>query len=461
MSNPYRTENPSTGEVEATWPDLDEAGVQAAVERAHTAFASWRETTPAERAAVLNAIADAYDARAEELAAVVGTEMGKPRKQALGELQLVSGIYRWYAEEGPRLLATEELPPQGSAGSEVRTEPVGVLLGVMPWNFPHYQVARFVAPNLMVGNTVLLKHAEICAKSAELIEELLLGAGVPEGVYVNLFAPVPLIEGVIADPRVRGVSLTGSERAGAAVAEAAGRNLKKSVLELGGSDPMIVLDDVDVARVATSAARGRLGNCGQACNSPKRMFVLDSVYDEFLATLVAEVEKAQVGDPADEGTAVGPMSSTQARDGLAEQVEDAKAKGATVHVGGEPLDRPGAFYAPTVLTDVTEDMRAWSEELFGPVAIVHKVADVDEAVALANASEFGLSGSVWSSDDDRAAEVADRLEVGMAFVNEHGTTLPGLPFGGVKRSGYGRELYRDGMSEFVNRKLVRVARKRG
>ncbi|NHN56802.1 NAD-dependent succinate-semialdehyde dehydrogenase [Calidifontibacter sp. DB0510] len=454
----YRTENPTTGEVEQVFDDLDKAGMDDAIGRAESAYETWRSTSPQDRAAILAKVAQLYGERAEELAAAATKEMGKPTKEALGEVQLSAMIYQWYADNGPGLLADEELPAQGAQRSVVRKEPIGVLLGVMPWNFPYYQVARFAAPNLMLGNTILLKHAEICAASALLMEQIFTEAGLPKGAYVNVFAPHDVIAQAIADPRVQGVSLTGSERAGTAVAKLAGENLKKAVLELGGSDPFIVLDAADVAGVAKAAARGRMMNSGQACNSPKRMFVADAIYDQFVDELTAQVEKLTTGDPADAATRMGPMSSVTARDTLAEQVQDAIDKGATVRTGGKVADGPGAFYPPTVLTDITPEMRAWSEELFGPVAMVYRMTDVDEAIKQANESAYGLSGSVWSDDPEKAAEVADRLDVGMAYVNEHGTTLPGLPFGGVKNSGFGRELAADGMGEFVNRKLIRVAK---
>ena len=456
LSN-YRTENPTTGEVERTFEELDRDGAIAAVDRAHTAHTEWRELPAEQRADVLRRAADLYDERADELARAIAVEMGKPVKEAKGEVQLAGSIYRWYADHGPQLLREEELDAQGALRSVVHHEAVGVLLGVMPWNYPYYQVARFAAPNLMIGNTILLKHAGICAASATLMEEVLQQAGLPEGAYINLFAPSRIIPDVIADPRVQGVSLTGSEAAGASVAEAAGKNLTKSVLELGGSDAMLVLDAADVDAMARTAARARLSNSGQACNSPKRIFVADDIHDEFVAALTRHVEGTVVGDPLDESTRMGPMSSMQARDDLDEQVRDAVDKGATLHTGGMPMDRAGAFYAPTVLTDITPEMRAWEEELFGPVVMVYRMTDVDEALAQANASPFGLSGSVWSDDPEKAAAVATRLDVGMAYVNEHGTTKAGLPFGGVKRSGYGRELAVDGLNEFVNRKLVRVA----
>lgn len=453
----YRTENPTTGEVEKTFDELDRAGALSAVEQAHSTYEQWRQVSPADRAAVLSRTADLYEERSDELARAIAVEMGKPLRQGKGEVALAASIYRWYAEHGPQLLEEQQLDPQGALRSVVLREPVGALLGIMPWNFPYYQVARFAAPNLMLGNTMLLKHAPICAASAQLMEDVLRDAGLLDGAYVNVYASDAVIADVIADPRVRGVSLTGSERAGAAVAQEAGKNLTKSVLELGGSDAMLVLDSTSVGDVAKVAARARLSNCGQACNSPKRMFVADDIYDEFVDAFSAEVAKATVGDPTDDATRVGPMSSRDARDRLDEQVQDAVDKGATVRTGGKPLDGSGAFYAPTVLTDLTPQMRAWNEELFGPVGMIYRMADVEEALEVANSSSYGLSGSVWSDDPEKAAEVAARLDVGMAYVNEHGTTMPGLPFGGVKNSGYGRELAEDGMQEFVNRKLIRIS----
>ncbi|MDQ2850930.1 NAD-dependent succinate-semialdehyde dehydrogenase [Dermatophilaceae bacterium Sec6.4] len=451
----YRTENPASGKVLATFEELDDAGVQAALNAAHTGFASWRRTDAADRAAALSRTADLYEQRSDELASAIATEMGKPVKEAAGEVALAASIYRYYAEQGRKGLEQDTLDER----SVVLKEPVGVLIGIMPWNFPYYQVARFAAPNLLLGNTILLKHAPICAASALLMEQILHEAGVPADAYQNIFASNEQIADLLTDPRVQGISLTGSERAGSAVAETAGRNLKKVVLELGGSDPMIVLDSADMARTTKVAARARLSNCGQACNSPKRMFVMADLYDEFVDGLTQQFAGTRVGDPFEDGVLVGPMSSSEALDRLEEQVKDAIDKGATVRTGGGRLDRDGYFMEPTVLTDVTPQMRAFTEELFGPVAVVYKVDSADEAVEAANASQFGLSGSVWTSDVDKGRAVAQRLDVGMAFVNEHGTTAPDLPFGGVKRSGYGRELASYGMDEFVNKKLVRGARK--
>lgn len=339
----------------------------------------------------------------------------------------------------------------------MQIEPIGPLVGVMPWNYPYYQVARFVAPNLMAGNTILLKHAGICAASSEEMARILHAAGIPQDAYVPLFVSHEQLADVIADHRIRGVSLTGSERAGEAVAANAGEHLKKSVLELGGSDPLIVLEDADLEQVARTVATARLSNAGQACNSPKRMFVPAEQLEAFVTVVVEVFESARVGDPLAPGVEVGPLSSIGARDGVVEQVRRAVEQGATLHTGGSALDGEGAFMRPAVLTGVTPAMDAYREEIFGPVAVIHGVESVDEAVELANDVPFGLSGSVWGTDIARAQEIADRLEVGMVYVNEHGTTLPGLPFGGVKRSGFGRELGRWGLGEFVNVRLRRTA----
>ncbi|MDN5693363.1 MAG: NAD-dependent succinate-semialdehyde dehydrogenase, partial [Micrococcaceae bacterium] len=449
--------NPATGVVEQEFTSATDADVARAVERADAAFTSWRETPAEQRAAALAAVADAFQERGDELARVISTEMGKPFAQAQGEVALSSSIYRWYADHGPALLQEETLDVGDSAKSVVVTDPVGVLMGVMPWNFPQYQVARFAAPNLMLGNTILLKHASICARTAELIEEILHAAGIPEDAYINLFVSTDQITDVVADPRVRGVSLTGSEGAGKAVASTAAQNLKKSVLELGGSDPLVVLDDVDVSKTAKTVATARMSNAGQACNSPKRIFVPAGMFDEFVKVVVETVEAMTVGNPLEDGTDVGPLSSVQGRDDAVAQVERAVEQGATLHTGGKALDKDGAWMSPAVLTGVTREMDAFKEEIFGPVAVVYSYDSVDEAVELANDSSFGLSGSVWSSDVAKAEEIARQLEVGMTYVNEHGTTKAGLPFGGVRRSGYGRELGRWGFGEFANTKLVRVA----
>ncbi|MFI8567668.1 NAD-dependent succinate-semialdehyde dehydrogenase [Rhodococcus sp. NPDC078407] len=455
----YKTVNPADGTTVKEFETLDTAGVERALADAHDGFRTWRKTSPQHRADILHKVADLYTERSEELARTISLEMGKPLTESQGEVELSSNIYRYYADNGPALLEDEKLDVPGAEDTVLQRKPVGALVGVMPWNFPYYQVARFAGPNLMVGNTILLKHAPNCPQSALLMEEIFQQAGLPRDAYINIFATNEQIADMIADPRVQGVSLTGSERAGTSVAETAGRNLKKVVLELGGSDVFILLDSDDMDATVESATRARLSNAGQACNAAKRILVAEGVYDEFVPKLVASFEAVQTGDPLDANTTLGPLSSQTAADTLIEQIDDAVAKGATLLTGGKKIDGPGAYVQPTLLTDVTPDMRAYGEELFGPAGVIYKVESAQQAIELANSSPYGLSGSVWSADLDKARDVAEQLEVGMAFVNEHGTTLPGLPFGGVKRSGVGRELGPWGMDEFVNKKLVRVSAK--
>ncbi|QCY48366.1 NAD-dependent succinate-semialdehyde dehydrogenase [Glutamicibacter creatinolyticus] len=453
----YAVTNPATGVVEATYPTASDAEIQEAIGAAHQGFTTWSTSKISERVALLERVADIYEERAEELAAIITREMGKPVRQAQGEISIVASIYRYYAKNGPKFLQDEELEVASGGKALVRKEAVGVLLGIMPWNFPYYQVARFAAPNLMNGNTILLKHAPQCPESALAMEQIFKDAGAPEGAYVNIFATNDQVADIIADRRIQGVSLTGSERAGAAVAEIAGRNLKKVVLELGGSDPFLVMEDADVARSAKLGMRARFGNTGQACNAAKRFIVDSSVYDEFSKALVDQVSGIKMGDPTEAENFVGPLSSAAARDGLAAQVKDAVDKGATVLAGGKPVDGDGAYFEPTVLAGVTEDMRAFSEELFGPVAVLYKVDGEEEAVKLANNTDYGLGASIHTQDAERADRIARQLETGMVAINEPSGTAAELPFGGVKRSGIGRELGKYGMDEFVNHKLVKIS----
>ena len=452
----YQVVNPATGETEQEFETATDAQVSDVVERSHAAYGSWRTTTKAERTTILLRVAELYDERADELALIIAREMGKPLAEGVGEVKLVASIYRYYAEQGPDLLADTPLSPQAGGRALVRKEPIGPLLGIMPWNFPYYQVARFAAPNLMIGNTIILKHAPQCPESALVIEQIFRDAGLPTDAYLNVFATNDQSADMIADDRVAGVSVTGSERAGSAVAEVAGRHLKKVVLELGGSDPFILLDADDLGAAVQAAVRGRMGNAGQACNGTKRMIVVDELYDDFLAAFTSAMAGLEPGDPTDESAGFGPLSSEQAVLNLLEQIEDAVQHGAKVETGGERVDRPGAFMQATVLTGVTPDMRAFHEELFGPAAVVYRVADADEAIELANGSRFGLGGVVWSADGARAEKVADRLDTGMVWINSAQGSLADLPFGGTKRSGVGRELGPYGIDEFVNKKLVYV-----
>jgi succinate-semialdehyde dehydrogenase/glutarate-semialdehyde dehydrogenase len=454
----YAVTNPATGESVKAYPTATDEQISAAVTTADTAFKAWNRTALADRVKLLGRVAELYTERRDELAAIVTREMGKPVFQAQIEVDIVASIYRYYAENGPAFLEDEELDVAAGGRAIVRKDGLGVLLGIMPWNFPYYQVARFAAPNLMNGNTILLKHAPQCPESALAMEQIFHDAGAPEGAYLNIFATNGQVADIIADPRVHGVSLTGSERAGSAVAEIAGRNLKKVVLELGGSDPFLVLDSADLDQAATHALFGRFGNTGQACNAAKRIIVADAVYEQFVAKFVGAVTSVKVGDPTEADTFIGPLASAAALDGLAEQVDDAVAKGATVLTGGGRLDQPGSWFQPTVLAGVTEDMRAFSEELFGPVAVLYRVSSEDEAVELANNSAYGLGAVIQSTDLAKAAELADRLDAGMVYINEAPGTAAELPFGGIKRSGVGRELGKYGMDEFVNRKLIRTAK---
>lgn len=450
----YQVVNPATGQVEQEFVTATDSEVQDVLERSHRAYTSWRTSSKEQRAEVLRRVADSYDERADELAALITREMGKPTREARGEISLVASIYRYYADEGPELLADTPLHPQGGGAAFVRKEPVGPVLGIMPWNFPYYQVARFAAPNLMIGNTVILKHAPQCPTSALAMEAIFIEAGLPRDAYLNVFATNEQSADIIADPRLVGVSVTGSERAGSAVAEIAGRNLKKVVLELGGSDAFVLLDAEDLSAAVKAAVVGRMGNAGQACNGTKRVIVVDDLYEPFVEQFTAAMAALTPGDPTDPKCRFGPLSSEGAVQTLVEQIADAVDKGATVRTGGERLDRPGAFMAATVLTDVTPEMRAFREELFGPAAVVYRVADVDEAVELANSSPFGLGGVVWSADPAQAEAVADRLDTGMVWINSAQGSAADLPFGGTKRSGVGRELGAYGIDEFVNKKLV-------
>ena len=454
-ARPYATVNPYTGETEAEFPFLPTEEVDGVVETAHAAFLEWRRRTPEERAAVVRRAAELMRERTDEFAALITKEMGKRIKEAAGEVELAASILDYYAEKGPGFLAPRPIDVM-KGEAVVVNEPVGVLLAIEPWNYPLYQVVRVAGPNLVLGNTIVLKHAELNPQCALAIEQLFRDAGAPEGVYTNVFLRIADVERVIAHRHVQGVTLTGSERAGSSVASLAGRHLKKSVLELGGSDPFIVLDAADMGRTVKAATMGRMANTGQACIAAKRLIVLDEVYDDFVAGLQQAFSTFSPGDPADPDTTMGPLSSERAAADLAEQIQDAVDKGATVLAGGGRPEHPGAFVEATLLADVTPEMRAFREELFGPAAVVYRVQDEEEAVALANDSDFGLSAVVYGSDVDRARSVAERLESGMVWVNQPSGSSPELPFGGVKRSGYGRELSELGMFEFANRRLVRV-----
>lgn len=451
----YQVTDPVTGAVGKTFDFATDAEIEDAVAASAAAFQQWRDRPVQERAAIAERVGELFIERAAELGALITTEMGKRPAEAVGEAKFSGEIFGYYAENAQTLLAPTPLP--GHESAYVERLPIGPIVGVMPWNYPYYQVARFVAPNLVAGNTVLLKHAENCPTSALAIADIMREAGVPEGVYVNLFATHDQVATMIADKRVQGVSVTGSERAGRAVAETAGRHLKKVVLELGGSDPYIILDSDDVAKAAKTAWVTRMENVGQACNSNKRMIVTEGVYDEFVSKLTELASKATPREPGDDSPkSYSPMVSRAAAERLAEQVQDAVDKGAELHIGGELADGAGAYYSPAVLTGVTPEMRAYTEELFGPVAVVYQVGSDEEAVELANVVDYGLGGAVFSTDEKRARTVASRLEVGMANVNTPAGEGADLPFGGTKRSGFGRELGPLGIEEFLNKRLLYV-----
>lgn len=449
----YAVVNPATGDTEANYPTMEDSAVEVAIGAADAAYRGWGSTGPRERAELVRKLAELHRERRDELAAIIVREMGKPLSAALGEVDFAADITEYYADNWEKITGDTPLDILAEGTAVIRRSALGVLLGVMPWNFPYYQVARFSAPNLVLGNTILLKHASQCPESSAAIAAMHRDAGFPEGAFQNLYASKGQIAQIIADPRVRGVSVTGSERAGAAVAELAGRNLKKVALELGGSDPFIVLSTHDMDATVEGAVEARMDNNGQSCNAPKRFIIIDELYDEFVEKFTAGMTACTMGDPFADDTVLGPLCSVAAAEGLEKQVKNAIAQGATLVAGG---NRDGAYYEPTVLTGVTKDMDVFGEELFGPAAVVYKVSNEDEAVELANATNFGLGSYLYTTDPDQADRVAEKIEAGMVYVNLVLADSPELPFGGVKRSGTSREMGLLAADEFVNKKLIRV-----
>ncbi len=452
----YAVVNPTTGETVRTYASHSDADLEHALAAADVAHRQWTaSTTVEERAALVRSVGGLHSERREELAAIIVREMGKALPEALDEVDFCADIYAYYADNALGFLADEPLAlSHGSGTAVVRKTSLGVLIGIMPWNFPYYQVARFAAPNLVIGNPILLKHAPQCPESGAALQQMFEDAGFPAGVYTNIYASNEQIERLIGEPRVQGVSLTGSERAGAAVASIAGRHLKKVVLELGGSDPFILFSTDDLDATVSAAVDARMNNAGQACNAAKRFIVADDLYQPFLDKFSAAMTSLVVGDPADPDTQVGPLASELAAERLSEQVKAALAEGAHLVAGGE---RRGNFISPGVITDVTPEMQVHHEELFGPVAVVYKAGSEQEAVELANDTPFGLGSYVFTTDEEQAERVADAIHAGMVYVNVVNADAPELPFGGVKRSGSGRELGRLGADEFVNKKLIRIA----
>ncbi|MGO3035980.1 MAG: NAD-dependent succinate-semialdehyde dehydrogenase [Corynebacterium variabile] len=453
----YAVTDPTTGEIRETFATFTDDQIQDAVTTTEAGYRTWREVPVADRAAAVRRCAQIQRDRREEFAQIITAEMGKPLDQALGEVDLAADITEFYADNAEAITADRPFDILGEGSALVRRAPLGVLFGIMPWNFPSYQVARFAAPNLVLGNTIILKHAPQCPRTAALLEEIYAEAGFPTGAYVNVYATNDQASDIIADPRVQGVSVTGSERAGAAVAEQAGRHLKKVALELGGSDPFLVLStpdkDAGLDAVVEAAVAARTDNNGQVCNAPKRFIIVDDLYDAFLEKFTAGMAAVPLGDPTVDGTVLGPLSSPTAADRLADQVDRAVAQGATLLTGGT---REGNFFPGTVLADVTLEMDAYREEFFGPVGVVYRATDEADAVRIANDTPFGLGSYVYTDSPEQADRVATAVEAGMVYVNCVLADSPELPFGGVKRSGTSRELGLLAADEFVNKKLIRI-----
>jgi len=453
---PYQSVNPYNGEILKTFEELTDQQLEKAIKTAATCFETWRHMTFAARAVVAAKAAAILRARVDEFARPVTLEMGKRIDEARGEVRLSADIIGYYAKNAERFLAPQHLQPK-SGKAVVESSPFGVLFGVQPWNFPYYQLARFAAPNLMAGNVVMVKHAGCVPQCAIAFEKLWREAGAPAGAYTNLLISHDQVNRVIDDPRIKGVALTGSVEAGKSVAARAGLNLKKSTMELGGSDAFIVLKDADLDKTVKWALWAKMNNTGQCCVAAKRFIVVEKLADRFLKKFQAALATLKPGDPMDQATTLGPLSTEAALVQLLHQIKRAVAKGAKVIMGGKRIDRPGSFMQPTILTNIKPGNPAFRDEFFGPVALLFRVKNENEAVALANDSDFGLGGSVFTKDVARGRRVASRVDTGMVFVNHPTWTTADLPFGGIKNSGYGRELSSMGIQEFVNKKLVRVA----
>ena len=448
--------NPATNKVVKTFEEMSESAIDQTLAKSVETFAIWKKIPYSKRAELLYNVAGLLREKKKELAQLITLEMGKLVSQAEGEIKLSAEIFDYYADHSEEFLSDKILNPvHGQAF--VRHSPIGVLLGVQPWNFPFYQVARFAAPNIMVGNTILIKHASIVPQCAIAIEELFLEAGAPVGLYTNLLISGKRASALVADKRIKGVSLTGSEAAGASIATEAGKYLKKSVLELGGSDAFIVLDDADIDKAVEWAVVGRINNNGECCIASKRFIAVESIADEFFEKFKNKLAGLVIGNPMEAGTQLGPLSSEEAAVKIADQVKRAVDGGAKILLGGKRLEQPGAFMEATVITDMLPDNPVYYEEFFGPVAVLFKVKDEQAAIALANDSPFGLGGSVFTKDIERGKRVADQIDTGMVFINHPTWTQADLPFGGTKGSGYGRELSELGINEFVNKKLIRVS----
>ncbi len=450
-----RSVNPYNSQVLKTFEEFSDGHVDELVARADATYQSWRRTSFRERSEYLFRVTKEMQNRMQELAGIATLEMGKRIRESVGELKLSASIVEYYAANGEKFLQPQKIDARyGEA--EIHYEPLGALLGVMPWNFPYYQVVRFAAPNLMAGNVVLVKHSSNVPQTSIAIEQLFLAAGGLEGLYTNLLITSSKVGRIIEDPRIAGVSLTGSTDAGKAIAAKAGESLKKVVLELGGSDPFIVLDDANIEKAVAQAVWSRMLNDGQQCTAAKRFIVSEKVADRFLAGFADALKKLQPGDPMAQETTLPPLSSESQLKTLEDQISVAVSNGARVLLGGKRIERPGAFLEPTILTDVRPDSPAYREEFFGPVALFFRAKDDADAVRLANDTPFGLGGAVFTEDRERGKRVAAQVESGMVWVNHPTLSSPELPFGGIKNSGFGRELSSLGITEFVNKKLVRL-----
>jgi len=450
----FRSVNPATGEEIAAYPELTPGEIEAKVAKAATAYRHWRTTSYEQRTALLARIADRFEAEKARLARMATLEMGKTYASAVAEVEKCIAGFRVFAKDGPAMLAPQRQPLATGGTAELRWLPIGPILAVMPWNFPYWQVVRFVAPTIMAGNVGLLKHASIVQGVAGLIEEMVVSAGAPEGLFQNLAIKSGAVAGLIADDRIAAVTLTGSEGAGKSVAEAAGKALKKVVLELGGSDPFVVMPSADLDEAVKQAVKARIQNTGQSCICAKRMIVHSDCYDAFLDKFSAAMKAVKAGDPFDPATDMGPLSSFEQRDTVLKQLDEAKAVGATLAFGGEKPEGPGAFLSAGVITDVPLDSPLMVEEIFGPVAMVFRAGDIDDAIRIANDIPFGLGSSVWTNEPAEQERFVRDIEAGMTAVNQMLASAPEAPFGGIKRSGHGRELSRYGLHEFMNLKTV-------
>lgn len=447
--------NPYTLEISKSYDEMTNKEIDEAVNVAYSTYQNWKKTTFEERAAILNNVGSILRSKKNELARLITLEMGKLIKQAEYEIDYAVSIFEYYAENAKDFLADESLKVDiGEAF--IKKSPIGVLLGVEPWNFPFYQVARFAAPNIMIGNTILLKHASNVPQCAKAIEDIFKEANAPEGLYTNLFIRGSKVTKLIADKRIQGASLTGSEKAGSELAMMAGKYIKKSVLELGGSDPFIVLEDADIDRTVNLAIIGRTINNGQSCIAAKRFIIVEKIAKEFLTKFKTKMSTLQLGDPMNMETQLGPVSSEDALNTLLNQVNKAVSEGAKIEIGGKRANLKGFFMEPTIISNITSKMEIYKEELFGPVASFYVVQNEEEAITLANDTEFGLGCSIFTKNLEKAKKLANQIDSGMVFINHPTKSSIELPFGGTKNSGYGRELSPLGIDEFVNKKLIRV-----